>query len=331
MTQLTIGKLRGLQQLANQHGMLTLCAADHRDSLKKALGHGNPASVTYQDMVNFKLDLCQAVVPYASGVLLDPIYGAAQAITAGVLPGNVGMLVSIEETGYTGDKSRRITTLLPDWNAAKIKRMGASAVKLLIYFRPDLKDIAAHQLSLVRQLAQDCIKEDIPLLVEVVHYALDDQGETQLEFQKKKPQLVIESAAQITALPVDVLKTEFPAEIGLGYDDKTLLGFCNQLNEASRLPWILLSAGADYLSVEKEVQIASQAGASGFLAGRALWQESAPITDRSERMHFLQHTAAPRLQQIAGFVNSLGKPWYGKFGYTRGEFPTVGDDWYQKY
>ena len=35
-------------------------------------------------MVNFKLDLCNAVAPFASAVLLDPIYGAGQVIVSGV-------------------------------------------------------------------------------------------------------------------------------------------------------------------------------------------------------------------------------------------------------
>jgi tagatose 1,6-diphosphate aldolase len=46
--------------------------------------------------------------------------------------------------------------------------MGASAVKLLIYFRPDLKDVASKQLDLVARLAAQCIEEDIAFLVEPV-------------------------------------------------------------------------------------------------------------------------------------------------------------------
>ena len=100
MNTLSIGKLRGLQQLANPKGILTVCAIDHRGSLKRALNEKNPDAVSYQEMIDFKLDLCQAVAPFASAVILDPIYGAAQAITSGVLPGRIGLLVSIEKTGY---------------------------------------------------------------------------------------------------------------------------------------------------------------------------------------------------------------------------------------
>jgi tagatose-1,6-bisphosphate aldolase len=93
---LSIGKLRGLQQVADDNGYLTICAIDHRGALQRAMNEQNPDVVTYQEMVYFKLDLCRAVAPFASAVLLDPVYGAAQAIAAGILPGHIGLLVSME-------------------------------------------------------------------------------------------------------------------------------------------------------------------------------------------------------------------------------------------
>ena len=111
---LPIGKLRGLQQLADDNGFLTICAIDHRGALKRSLNEKDPASVSYQEMVDFKLDLCRTVAPFVSAVLLDPIYGAAQAIAADILPGHIGLLVSIEKTGYSGEKTARISQLLPD-------------------------------------------------------------------------------------------------------------------------------------------------------------------------------------------------------------------------
>ncbi len=89
--KISIGKLRGLQQVADDNGFLTICAIDHRGALKQALNAKNPDAVSYQDMVDFKLDLCRAVTPFVSAVLLDPIYGAGQAIAAGVLPGHIGL------------------------------------------------------------------------------------------------------------------------------------------------------------------------------------------------------------------------------------------------
>jgi tagatose 1,6-diphosphate aldolase len=146
---ISIGKLRGLQQLADRKGMMTMSAIDHRGALKRDLNEKSPDAVSYQDMVDFKLDLCQSVAPFASAILLDPEYGAGQAIAAGLFPASTGLLVSMEKTGYGGDSNARITELLPGWSVEKAKKKGASAVKLLVCFRPELKGLASKQLDLV--------------------------------------------------------------------------------------------------------------------------------------------------------------------------------------
>jgi len=334
---ISIGKLRGLQQLADSKGMMTMCAIDHRGALKRALNEKNPDAVSYQDMVDFKLDLCQAVAPFASAILLDPEYGTGQAIAAGLMPGSKGLLVSLEKSGYAGGSAARITELLPGWSVKKARKMGASAVKLLIYFRPDLKDIASKQLDLVAGLADQCLEEDIAFLVEPVSYPIEEKerinqgGTSSRKFAEIKPELVIETARQITALPIDVLKAEFPADIKFEQDGAKLLGLCQELNQASRLPWVLLSAGVDFESFRKQVKIACKAGASGFLAGRALWQEGVRIRSREKRLDFFQNTAAPRLKELAEVADRYGKPWYSRVEAEKGRFSPVAQDWYRGY
>ncbi len=327
----SVGKLRGLQQLANSNGMMTMCAIDHRGALRRAMNQNDPAAVSYQDMVNFKLDLCQAVVPFASAILLDPEYGAAQAVAAGIMPGSKGLLVSMEKTGYAGERRARITEVLPGWNVKKAKKMGASAVKLLVYFRPDLKEVASKQLDVVARLADQCLEEDVAFLVEPVSYPTEEGEAFSKEFAEIKPGLVVETARQITALPIDVLKAEFPADTRFEQDEGELLRLCRELNEASRLPWVLLSAGVDYESFRKQVKIACQAGACGFLAGRALWQEGARIRSREERLDFFRNTAAARLKELAGMADSYGRPWYSKLEADDSKSPPVAEDWYKNY
>ncbi len=328
---ISIGKLRGLQQLTDCRGMMTMCAIDHRGALKRALNQENPNKVRYRDMVNFKLDLCQAVAPFASAILLDPEYGASQAIAAGIMPGHTGLLVSMERTGYAGSGTARITELLPDWTVRKAKRMGASAVKLLIYFRPDLKNIASKQLDLVASLADQCIEEDIAFLVEPVSYPANKDEVCSRKFAEAKPGLVIETARKITALPIDILKAEFPADTKYEQDEEKSMKLCQELNQASQLPWVLLSAGVDFESFKKQVEIACKAGASGFLAGRALWQEGAQISSRGERMKFFQNTAAKRLKELAELADSYGKPWYSQMRTDNGKIALVTEGWYQSY
>jgi len=210
----------------------------------------------------------------------------------------------------------------------KIKKMGASAVKLLVYFRPDLKETARRQLDLVARLADECIQEDIAFLVEPVTYPVENDKQN---YARMKPSLVIETATQITSLPIDVLKSEFPADLEYEKDETRAEEYCRELDRASKAPWALLSAGVGFDQFHKQVELASKAGASGFLAGRALWQEGARIKSRQERMDFFRSTAAPRLDQIASLVRQHGKPWNVKRGSPTGHFEIDGADWYQRY
>jgi tagatose 1,6-diphosphate aldolase len=332
ITKLNIGKIRGLQQISTPEGIFIICAIDHRGSLKTMIEKGQLDDyVDYQEMVEHKLELCAALAPHASAVLLDPNYGAAQCISRGVLPGHIGLLVSIEATGYESTTQGRITTLLKDWSIEKIKRMGASAAKLLLYYRPDLNEIANTQLKTTQIVAEECLKYDVPFLVEPKTYPIKGEDAGTPEFAARKPGLVIETARQISSLPIDVLKAEFPADLKYETNRAKLLQFCRQLDDASQVPWVILSAGVDYETFRKEVEIACRAGASGFLGGRAIWQEAIHFTDKKERMKFLSTTAADRLKELADIATKHAAPWYRKLNIEAHELTVVPKNWYMKY
>ncbi|HXX59130.1 MAG TPA: tagatose 1,6-diphosphate aldolase [Dehalococcoidales bacterium] len=331
MTTLSIGKIRGLQQVANAGGTFTVLAMDHRGSFKQMVNPKNADAVSYQETVDRKMEMCAALSPYASAVLLDPIFGAAQCIQGGALPGGKGLLVSIEESGYEGGKDARVTRLLPNWNVEKIQRMGASAVKILVYFRPELKDLAKSQLKIVAEVAADCQKHDIPLFVEPVGYAIGSEVGNPAEFAKNKEAVVIETAKLMTAMPIDVLKAEFPADMKFNKDTAKLKKLCQELDKASRVPWVLLSAGVDIDTFCTQVEIACEAGASGFLGGRAIWQEVMPMTDAAQRLKFYNSTVAGRFQRLNDIVNAKGKPWYKKYAPSTKNLVETSEDWFQRY
>lgn len=332
MKKLSVGKIRGLQQISTSEGVFIICAMDHRGSLKAMIEkEQRDDNVEYQELVEHKIELCAALAPYASGVLLDPNYGAAHCISGGVLPGNTGLLISIEATGYESDPRGRITTLLDDWSVEKIRRMGGSAVKILVYYRPDLAEVADKQLKTIRMVAEECLKYDIAFLVEPKTYPTKGEDTTSAQFTALKPSLVIETARQITSLPIDVLKAEFPADMKYETNRAKLLQYCQQLDEASQVPWVILSAGVDYETFRKEVEIACRAGASGFLGGRAIWQEAIHFTDKRERMKFLSTTVADRLKELAEIAVKYAVPWYRKLGVEANNLTVIRENWYRSY
>jgi tagatose 1,6-diphosphate aldolase len=330
MSKVSVGKIRGLQQISTKDSLFIICALDHRGSLKKMMEKYYPEGVKYEDMVERKMELTKTVMPYASGILLDPIYGAQQGITRSVLPGNKGLLVSIEATGYDNTSEGRITTILDNWSVEKIKRMGASAVKMLLYYRPDLVEAAKIQLEKVKKVAKDCVKYDIPFLLEPVTYPVETGG-TPEYFAEKKTELVIKTAEQVTSSGIDVLKAEFPADMKIKDSEKKMLEKCYRLNEASNVPWVLLSAGVDYDTFKKQVEIACKAGASGFLGGRAIWQESVQIKDKKERMKYLKTVVVSRIKELADITGEYAVPWYHKLNLSPDKLMDVAETWYRGY
>jgi tagatose 1,6-diphosphate aldolase len=327
-----IGKIRGLQQISTSGGIFIMCAMDHRGSLKAMIEREQlDDEVDYQELVEYKLELCAALAPYSSAVLLDPNYGAAQCISRGVLPGHTGLLVSIEATGYESAQPGRITALLNNWSVEKIRRMGASAVKLLVYYRPDLNEIANKQLKTIQMVAEECLKYDIPFLVETQAYPISSETTKTSKLAAMKPSLVIETARQVTSLPIDVLKSEFPADLKYEADRSKLIQYCRQLDEATPVPWVILSAGVEYEAFRKEVEIACSSGASGFLGGRAIWQEIVHFTDKKDRLKFLSTTVVDRLKELAEIAEKYAVPWYRKLGIKAHELAAVPENWYVNY
>ncbi len=331
MKRLSIGKIRGLQQIASPDGILARCAMDHRGSLRSMIDEEHPGEVDYEEMVEHKLELCSSLAKYASAVLLDPIFGAAQCISHRALPDNTGLLVSIEATGYGGGKEHRVTRLLDGWGVEKIKRMGASAVKILVYYRPDLTELASQQLNTVNMVASECIKYDLPFLVEPKSYPVGDEINNPRQFAALKEKLVIKTARDITALPIDVLKAEFPADLHYKKDRSELIELCRQLDRSSQVPWVILSAGVDFELFCQQVEIACQAGASGFLGGRAIWQEAMHIDDARERVQYLSTVGVDRLKKLVEIANRYAVPWYQKLSKSAQELAQISERWYQQY
>ena len=167
MKEISIGKLRGLQQISSERGTFTALALDHRQNLRKA----NPAFVNNIELSRFKLDVTSALAASATAVLLDPEVSAAQAIADHVIPNNIGLVVALESTGYTGDATARQAQIIPGWSVEKAKRMGASAVKLLVYYHPDSP--AAKEIEdFTSKIADECKKNDLVLMLETLSYSL---------------------------------------------------------------------------------------------------------------------------------------------------------------
>lgn len=315
MKPITIGKLRGLQQISSKRGTFTALALDHRQNLRKA----NPAFVDDAELSRFKLDVTKAIAHRATSVLLDPEVSAAQAIAQNIIPNNVGLVIAVESTGYAGDATARQAQIIPGWNVEKAKRMGASAIKLLVYYHPD-SPTAKEIEDFTSKIAKDCAKHDLALMLEPLSYSLDENKKLSSE---EKRYVVVESAKRLTPLNVDILKAEFPLDV-TETDQALWKEACEEISAATDIPWILLSAAVNYETFLQQVAVACNAGASGIAVGRAVWKEAVTMNG-DERVKFLRTVGRQRISRLTSLCHALAKPFYDLY---QAEAPF---DWYKNY
>jgi len=321
---LRIGTLRGLDACASETGMLSVLALDHRNNLRRLLGPTDPGAVPYDQLVAAKRAVVRALMGTASGVLLDPELGAAQAVVDGSLPASAGLIVSVEATGYGGPSTARVSSLLTGWSVAQIKRMGADAVKLLLYYHPDAAN-ASDQEQLLMQVAEDCADADIPLFLETLSFSIDEAVPSLTEEARRDA--VVRTAHRLTALGGDVFKSEFPYDASVT-DRSRWAEACEELDEASSIPWVILSAGVDDATFEAQTEVACRAGASGVLVGRSVWGDGI-VLPPAERDAWLADQGVARMQRLVDIVEREGRPWRERSPLRTQ--PEPGESWFLDY
>lgn len=326
--ELSIGKWRRLQQLATPAGTFTVLALDHRGNLRRVLNPDNPESVADRQIVEIKRDIIAGVASASSAVLLDPETGYPAALTgndgpnAAGLSGATGLIATLDATGYSGDPHVRISEVLPGWSVEQAVMSGALGIKLLVYYHPEAAN-ANTQERLVKEVATACTHLDVPFFLEPLSFSIDPDVKKISSAERR--QVVIETARRLVPLGADILKAEFPLDVAEDPDEDAWQAACLELTSASQVPWLLLSAGVSYEVYLRQVRVACEAGASGVMAGRAVWKEALEHSGAARRI-FLQTTALSRMQKLSSLCDALGKPFTDVY-----PPPQIPEGWYTDY
>ncbi len=115
---------------------------------------------------------------------------------------------------------------------------------------------------------------------------------------------IVEAARELAALGPSLYKVEVP--LHGGGDPAELAGRCREIDEAVDCPWVVLSSGVEPDDFPAAVEAACRAGASGILAGRALWRGTLGADDPT---FLLRQHSAPRLERLGAIVDAHGRPW----------------------
>jgi tagatose 1,6-diphosphate aldolase len=330
--KLSEGKVRRLNALANESGVIAALAMDQRGSLRKALAAArgvDQKEITFEMMAEFKTAVIEILSPYASAVLLDPEYGLgarnARSQTS-------GLLLAYEKSGYDNTQPGRLPDLLENVSVRRIVEWQADAVKVLLYYTPfEESRINDIKHAFIERIGAECEDYQIPFFLEFVGYDPAGGDERGFEYAKVKPEIVRRSIAEFTKpeYKVDVLKVEVPvnAEFVEGsvvfkgraaYTRDEALDHFRRAAAAATKPFIYLSAGVGNEQFVESLRMAVEAGVdfSGVLCGRATWKNGIPVYAREGRQAFVSWLESQGVRNIQSVNEAIrgARPWYAKLG-----------------
>lgn len=338
----TAGKLWSLRRLADPHGFFTMVAVDQRPGVE-ALVAQRCAGPAWDNIGRLKQLLIEELSPHASAMLLDPHYAYPYAARA--LDPRRGLLLTLEQFASDDGPGGRKTLPYPGWTVEKIKRLGADGVKLMLWWRPDAApDVLAHQRRLVEQVGQDCRRHDIAFLLEPLVYPLGDAAlaDTYHEDPGKRPEMVLATVEEFRqeryGIDIFKLETPLPAPTIPDPDDGTpeaaaAQDWFNRVDALLDRPWVMLSAGAAAEPFRCILTYAFRAGASGYLAGRAIWWPAAlelPDWDRFRAR--VQGEGVAYIERVGVILRQHGTPWHARPLFRDGtQAAAMGPDFVSRY
>ncbi len=322
--ELSAGKLWGLRRLADDAGRFKMVAVDQRPPVKNLIkDKREDGQAPYADVATVKSLLVEELHREASALLLDPHFAYPTAIQH--VPASRGLLLTLEDSVFEDTPGGRRSSPIDDWSVGKIKRAGGDAVKVLAWYRPDASDeVIAHQQEFVATIGDACRRYDIPYLLELLVHPMGpdaapvaDHGDAVLRS--------VEAFAD-DRFGVDVFKLESPVAPGHvpdpdggGSDTADAQALFDQMGRIAGRPWVMLSAGATAADFFRVCAFSYRAGASGYLAGRAIWWDALQAyPDIDAVRQGLSTQAVDYMRDLNGLTDATALPWH--------DHPVFGDE-----
>lgn len=284
-----------LDLLARPSGGFAMVAMDQRESLRQMFAAATGERVGDETLTGFKLEVAREVGPHASGFLIDQDYGFAQVAGAGMVTG--GLIVAIDALVQDPDGPVEDTAIDERVDLAAAREAGAVAAKLLLIWRDD--EHRARRLELAAEFVRRCAASGVLSVLEGV--AKPPAGATG---PFDGPAAIREAARELAELRPSLYKAQVP--LGGAAPEERLVEECARLDEVIPVPWVVLSQGVERDDFPAAVRAACRAGASGMLAGRAIWSDVVGSGDVAAE---LRARSVPRLRDLASIVDTYARPW----------------------
>jgi tagatose 1,6-diphosphate aldolase len=309
-----------MRRMADASGRFKMTAVDQRPPIKNPIREKRGLKeAPWEDVAQFKELLIKTLQGESSAMLLDPHFAFPRGVM--MFSPAKGLILTLEDSLFTETGGGRLSGEIDDWSVEKIKRVGGDAVKVLAWHRPDADaGVIEKQKDFVARIGDACAKYDIPYVFELLVYPLaadKEQTRDYVEMKTKRPHLVVESVETFAdpKYGVDLFKLESPLAAsdvpgidGDGASDAQK--WFDALDRAAGRPWVMLSAGAGMEEFRKILTHAYAAGASGYLAGRAIWLKAfQDFPDWAKIRAGLESEAVDYMRTLNELTDREALPW----------------------
>ncbi|WP_306191857.1 hypothetical protein [Streptomyces sp. MK5] len=285
--------------LARPSGTFAMIAMDQRESLRVMMSrHIADGHVSDEAMVAFKLSVARELAPLASAFLIDREYGHDRVVADRLLPADCALVLAADALDQPGGVVTD-TDLDEQVDPGQARADGAAALKLLVVWRRDAR--REQRVELAARFIARCREAGLASVLEPVTRptpAEEAAGTFDLNAS------IVEAAAELAPLGPSLYKCQVP-DRGIG-SISHLARQAERIDAVVDCPWVVLSQGVDPQAFPHAVKAVCQAGASGFLAGRALWTDALAGPDP---LPVLRGASTARLRELADIVDRYGRPW----------------------
>ncbi|MFF2623716.1 hypothetical protein [Oerskovia jenensis] len=288
-----------LDLIARPSGTMAMVAMDQRESLRTMLADAGAPGASDATLVDFKRAVARELTPLASAFLVDRDFGLRDIVDDGLVAPGCAVIAAadalVQEPGQiVEDTELDDVVASPDFSLD-----GVDAIKLLVIWRRDAR--RAQRVDLARRFVELARSRGVLSVLEPVVRATREEldagtwdGEAAIR----------EAARELSATRPDLYKVQVPLGGRASHDE--LVAECRLLDDAIATPWVVLSQGVALDAFPAAVRAACEAGASGFLAGRALWSD---VVGASDVPGTLREVSVPRLAALGDIVDAHGRPW----------------------
>ena len=286
-----------LTNLARPSGALAMVAVDQREALRGMFAAYQSTPVPDSQLTQFKVDVARELSPFASALLVDQEFGIDEIINQKALKGSCGLIAAADLLVGPAGGAATDTAIDLDVDPIRMRDIGSVGLKFLILWRND--ESPDSRAKLVEDFNKLCEISGLPSIIEII---VKPPTDTSKAFNREE-ELII-AAKEAANWKPDLYKAEVPfhGEGNLNLVTKN----AERISEAIGSPWVVLSNGVKQPFFNEAVKACAMGGASGFLAGRAVW---ADIVGAADIPKALREVSIPRLEQLAEIVDAHAKPW----------------------